>query len=178
MAYCGPVLIGQTDGVLLWGIMIMTDRTSSPKAPGISAGVTEPVIHDLVHAFYARVREDDVLGPIFNGAIDDWDAHLEKLCAFWSSVTLMSGRYKGTPMKVHAELPGIVGAHFDRWLGLFRQTARDVCPPAAAALFIDRAERIAQSLELGIAVHRGQILSPGERLVAMDVSRSDVAPEA
>lgn len=169
--------MGQT-GWVSWGFTAMTDRISSPKAPGISAGVTEPIIHDLVHAFYARVREDDVLGPIFNGAIEDWDAHLEKLCAFWSSVTLMSGRYKGTPMKVHAELPGIVGAHFDRWLGLFRETAHDVCPPAAAALFIDRAERIAQSLELGIAVHRGQILSPGERLVAADTDRNGVASEA
>lgn len=142
----------------------MTDRTPSPKAPGFSAGVTEPVIRTLVHAFYARVRADAVLGPIFNGAIDDWDAHLDKLCAFWSSVTLMSGRYKGTPMKVHADLAGISGDHFDRWLGLFRETARDVCPGPAAALFIDRAERIAQSLELGIAVHRGQMLAPGERL--------------
>lgn len=142
----------------------MADRIGSPKAPGVAAGVTEPLIHDLVHAFYARVRADAVLGPIFNGAIHDWDAHLEKLCAFWSSVTLMTGRYKGTPMKVHADLPGITGDHFDRWLGLFRETAHDVCPPAAAALFIDRAERIAQSLELGIAIHRRQLLAPGERL--------------
>lgn len=142
----------------------MADRVSLSKIPGVVAGVTESMIHDLVHAFYARVRADALLGPIFNEAIHDWDAHLDKLCAFWSSVTLMTGRYKGTPMKVHADLQGISGTHFDRWLEIFRETARALCPAAAAALFIDRAERIAQSLELGVAIHRGQILNPGERL--------------
>lgn len=148
-------------------------RDIHPKAPGVAAGVTEPMIHGLVHNFYARVRADDLLGPIFNGAIDDWDHHLEKLCAFWSSVTLMTGRYKGAPMKVHAELPDISAEHFERWLALFRETAGDLCPPDAAALFIDRAERIAQSLELGIAVHRGQFVGHGERLIAPTAQPSD-----
>lgn len=129
-------------------------RDPHPKAPGIEAGVTELMIRDLVHEFYARVREDAVLGPIFNAKIDDWDAHLDKLCAFWSSVTLMTGRYKGTPMKAHAELPQIGPEHFRQWLALFRTTASEVCP-AAAALFADRAERIAESLQMGIAIHRG-----------------------
>lgn len=139
-------------------------REARALAPGHAAGVTEPMIHTLVHAFYARVRLDPALGPIFNGAISDWDAHLEKLCGFWSSVTLMTGRYKGTPMQAHAALPNISGALFDRWLDLFRSTAREICQPDAAALFIDRAERIAKSLELGIALHQGQMLGLGERL--------------
>jgi hemoglobin len=120
--------------------------------------VTEPMIRALVHAFYARVRQDGLLGPIFNSAITDWDQHLDKLCGFWSSVTLMTGRYKGTPMQAHAALPGIEAQHFDHWLALFRATAHEYCPPAAAALFIDRAERIAQSLQMGIALHRGELL--------------------
>ena len=125
------------------------------NAPGLAVGIDEAMIRTLVHAFYARVRRDDLLGPIFNGKIDDWDEHLEKLCHFWSSVTLMTGRYKGTPMQAHAALPDISGQHFDRWLSLFRTTARELCPPDAAELFIDRAERIAQSLETGIALYRG-----------------------
>jgi hemoglobin len=141
-------------------------REANPLAPGIPAGVSEEIIHTLVHAFYGRVRRDPEIGPVFEAAIHDWATHLDKLCAFWSSVTLMSGRYKGTPMRSHAMLPGISGAHFDRWLEIFRATARDECPPDAAALFIDRADRIAQSLELGIALHRGQVLTPGERLSA------------
>lgn len=124
------------------------------------------MIRDLVHRFYAKVRQDELLGPIFNRAITDWDAHLDKLCGFWSSVTLMTGRYKGTPMQAHAALPGITGEHFDHWLALFRDTATAVCPPEAAALFIDRSRRIAQSLELGIALHRGNVMGVGERLQA------------
>lgn len=139
-------------------------RDPHPKAPGVEAGVTEDVIHTLVHTFYARVRADDVLGPIFNAAVADWDAHLDKLCDFWSSVTLMTGRYKGTPMKVHAELPDISARHFERWLGLFGATAKEVCPGAAARLFIDRAERIAESLQMGIALHRGEGLVPELRV--------------
>jgi hemoglobin len=131
-------------------------RNPHPRAPGVDAGVTEAMIRDLVHTFYARVREDALLGPIFNARIADWPAHLDKLCGFWSSVTLMTGRYKGTPMKAHAELPDISRAHFERWLALFRAAAEDICPQAAAGLFIDRSQRIAESLQLGIAIARGQ----------------------
>jgi hemoglobin len=129
-------------------------RAPHPKAAGTTAGVTEPMIYQLVHAFYAAVRRDAVLGPIFEAAVKDWDTHLETMCTFWSSVTLMTGRYKGQPMAVHARLPEIGRAHFERWLALFRDTAASVCPPEAAALFVDRAERIAQSLQIGIALHR------------------------
>lgn len=139
-------------------------REPHPAAPGFAVGITEPMIEQLVHTFYAGVRRDALLGPIFNAAIVDWDQHLAKLCDFWSSVTLMTGRFKGTPMEAHAALPTITGAHFDHWLDLFAQTAEDVCPPDAAALFIDRSRRIAQSLELGVALHRRQMLGPGERL--------------
>jgi hemoglobin len=130
----------------------------NPKAPGVVAGVTEAMIERLVHTFYARVRRDPLIGPIFNAAIADWDTHLAKLCDFWSSVTLMTGRYKGTPMRVHAELPGIAQEHFARWLALFQATALTTCPPAAADLFVDRAHRIAESLQMGIALHRGELL--------------------
>jgi hemoglobin len=126
----------------------------------MSVGVTEPMIQSLVHTFYARVRQDPLIGPIFNAAVADWDHHLDKLCGFWSSVMLMTGRYKGTPMKVHAELPNLSRHHFECWLGLFRQTALDTCPEPAALAFIDRAERIAESLQLGIALHRGEGLLP------------------
>jgi hemoglobin len=131
-------------------------RAPHPKAPGLEAGITEDMIVKLVHAFYARVRQDSVIGPIFNSVVDDWDAHLEKLCAFWSSVTLLTGRYKGTPMRAHAALPQIGPQHFAQWLALFRETAKDICPAPAAAVFIDRADRIAESLQMGIAIHRGE----------------------
>lgn len=127
-----------------------------PKAPGLAAGITEPMIRDLVQTFYAEVRRDPVLSPIFEARVHDWPEHLDKLSAFWSSVVLMTGRYKGRPMPVHAAIPEISRTHFERWLAIFRTTAKAVCPEPAAALFIDRAERIAESLHLGISLHRGE----------------------
>ncbi|MFC3068150.1 group III truncated hemoglobin [Phenylobacterium soli] len=126
-------------------------------APGTAAGVTEDMIQGLVHAFYAKVRKDPALGPIFNAVIVDWNEHLAKLCDFWSSVLLMTGRFHGAPMAAHVRLPDARATHFARWLHLFRETAAETCPPEAAALFVSRAEIIAQSLQLGIAAHRGEL---------------------
>lgn len=119
-------------------------------------GIDEAMIEGLVHAFYRRVRADALLGPIFAARVADWDAHLAKMCVFWSSVALMSGRYHGQPMVAHLPLP-VDSPHFDRWLALFAETARELCPPAAAAHFLERAHRIADSLELGIAARNGEI---------------------
>lgn len=125
-------------------------------------GIDEPMIERLVCAFYGRVREDDLLGPVFAMRIDDWDKHLVRMCAFWSSVALASGRYEGNPMAKHIHLP-IDAVHFDRWLEIFETTACESCPPAAAAHFIDRARRIARSLELGAALHAGVLPARGAR---------------
>ena len=78
-------------------------------------GIDEMMIDQLVRGFYAQVRDDDMLGPIFASKIDDWEPHLQRMCAFWSSVVLMSGRYHGQPMAKHLLLP-IDAGHFDRWL--------------------------------------------------------------
>lgn len=125
-------------------------------------GIDAPMIGRLVQAFYARVREDSLLGPVFESRVEDWDLHLGRMCTFWSSVALMSGDYHGNPMARHLPLP-IDAQHFDRWLALFEATAAEICPPAAAAHFIERAQRIAQSLELGIASSRGMLLRRGQR---------------
>lgn len=112
-------------------------------------GLDDAMLTELVHGFYAKVRADSVLGPIFAERIDDWEPHLERMVAFWSSVALMTGRYQGAPVPKHARLP-VTWNHFERWLGLFRETAREVCPPAGAAHVIDRAERIARSLHIAV----------------------------
>ena len=113
-------------------------------------GLDEGTLHELVHGFYGKVRRDPVLGPIFDARITDWEPHLERMVAFWSSVALMTGRYHGRPVPAHTSLP-IHGAHFDRWLGLFRKTAHEVCTPAGAVHVIERAERIARSLHIAVS---------------------------
>ena len=125
-------------------------------------GITEAMIERLVRGFYARVRADAVLGPIFDAQIKDWEPHLAQMCAFWSSVALMTGRYHGTPMAKHLPLPVDAG-HFDRWLELFEATAREICPPEAKTHFVELARRIAASLELGIAGGQGVMLGNRER---------------
>lgn len=124
--------------------------------PGVAAGITEDLIHQVVHAFYTEVRRDPALAPVFDRAIGDgWDIHLARMCDFWSSVMLLTGRFKGAPMRVHAAIPGLGPAHFARWLQLFRQTVERVCPGEPAALFLRKAETIGQSLQLGLATLRG-----------------------
>jgi hemoglobin len=144
-------------------------QTAAARRAAITAqiqaetAIDEAMIERLVRAFYARVREDDVLAPIFASKIEDWELHLTKMFAFWSSVSLMSGRYHGQPIAKHLSLP-VDGNHFDRWLALFEQTAWDVCPQKAAEHFVTLAHRIAESLELGIANGRGVLFCRGERL--------------
>jgi len=119
-------------------------------------GIDERMIERLVRAFYERARRDPLIGPVFESKVQDWEAHIDQLCAFWSSVALMSGRYHGQPMVAHLPLP-IDTLEFSRWLEIFAETAEDVCPPPAAAHFLERAHRIAASLEMGIAAQKGEI---------------------
>lgn len=134
-------------------------RATESARPGLTAqlmaetGLDEAILHDLVHTFYARVRTDPDLGPIFAARITDWAPHLARMVAFWSSVALMTGRYHGRPVPAHTPLP-IDAAHFARWLQLFRETAQQVCPPAGAAHVIERAERIARSLHIAVQESR------------------------
>jgi hemoglobin len=118
----------------------------------------EAMVHAVVHGFYDRIRTDDLLGPIFDSRIapDQWPHHLAKMCDFWSSALLRTGRYEGRPLPPHLAIPGLGEAHFRRWLTLFRATVRRLCPPDVAALFMDRALRIAQSFRLAVAFSRGE----------------------
>lgn len=143
----------------------MAERRAQASADiTAETGIDDAMIALLVDTFYARVRADAVLGPIFEGHVTDWDEHLSQMRLFWSSVALMSGRYHGRPMPKHLNLP-IDGRHFDRWLVLFETVAQEVCPPVAAAYFLERARRIASNLEYGVAVTNGAELTRGQRFL-------------
>ena len=111
--------------------------------------ITEPAIAALVSRFYGKARLDPMIGPLFEEVVEDWDEHLGKLRDVWSSVMLTSGRYKGNPMPAHVRQP-IEPQFFERWLGLWHETANEVFAPEAAAQFDFKAQRIAESLKLAL----------------------------
>ncbi|HEY1411651.1 MAG TPA: group III truncated hemoglobin, partial [Rhodopila sp.] len=115
-------------------------------------GITEDSIAMLIDRFYGAIRRDPVLGPVFENAIagDEWPTHLATMRRFWSSVMLTSGRYSGNPVAVHRAVQGLERPMFARWLALFEATAADLFAPDQAALFADKANRIATSLQLAI----------------------------
>ena len=117
--------------------------------------ISETALAQLIPAFYARVRKDPLIGPIFDGTVEQWPAHLKKLQAFWSSVMLKSGGYDGRPLPVHVGLgDALTPEAFERWLALWGETTDDQFAPAAAAALQEKAERIAESLALGIDFYR------------------------
>ncbi|GJE80512.1 group III truncated hemoglobin [Methylorubrum thiocyanatum] len=116
------------------------------------AELTEAALAVFLDAFYARVRRDPLIGPVFAEKIPDeaWPRHLATIRDFWSSVLLKTGRYKGNPFGRHLGIAGIAPPHFARWLGLFEETAAEVFTPAIAAEIVERAHRIGDSLKAGL----------------------------
>lgn len=124
--------------------------------------IDEAALGRLIPLFYQRVRDDAALGPIFDEAVADWPEHLDKLVAFWSSVMLTSGRYKGNPVAAHAaHRTRITPELFDRWLALWAETTDAVMAPPAAAALQAKAARIAESLQLALFFKLGPSPQPG-----------------
>jgi hemoglobin len=124
---------------------LATERSALEARP------SEEDIGRLVDAFYAKVRVDPALGPVFARAIPgDWGPHLATMRNFWSSVMLTSGRYKGNPVAVHHRVAGMDFRLFERWLTLFDETCRELFEPALADAFGVKAARIAESLKLAL----------------------------
>lgn len=110
---------------------------------------TQEEVTELVHGFYTKVRQDDLLGPVFDAHIADWGPHLAKMVEFWSSALRGTASYRGTPMPKHVALPGLTPELFQRWLKLFGQTT-DALPNKAMGEHANMlAHRIAQSLWYG-----------------------------
>lgn len=127
---------------------------------------TDEEIAVMVHAFYAEVRRDAQLGPIFDRNIDDWDKHLAKLVDFWSSILRGTARFSGTPMSKHAALPGLSAELFQRWLALFRDTTAAQANQAMGKQAYAMAQRIAQSLWLGYQMGNHPDVPPRQMVLA------------
>lgn len=116
--------------------------------------ITEEQIGNLVEVFYAKVRIDPEIGPIFNAIVSDWPHHLSLLKDFWSTVLLTTGRYKGDPAMRHMGL-GLDPEHFERWLALFSETTREIFPAETAEWVLSKAQRIGRNFQDAAAYMRG-----------------------
>ena len=126
------------------------------RADADAIGIDDAFIGQFVEEFYARIRKDDMLGPIFVERIEDWNRHLDRMKAFWRSILHNSGEYSGSPMAKHQAIPGLGENQFAHWLELFYATLRDLEPtPEATELVGMRARMIADSLLTGIAMQDG-----------------------
>ena len=125
--------------------------TASRAESGQRPASTKPVLDTCFEASTPRRAKDKVIGHLFYG-VAEWEKHIAKITTFWSSVGLLTGRYHGQPLAAHFPLPL-------EPLVLFEQTARQVCTPEGADYLMDKTHRIARSLEMGIAVSRGELPS-------------------
>lgn len=126
------------------------------RAEAEAMGIDAEFISRFVESFYARIRQDDLLGPIFAAKITDWPLHLGKMKSFWRSILHNSGEYSGNPMAKHQVLEGLEERHFAHWLNLFYATLRELeADPAATGEVGGRARMIADSLLTGIAMRQG-----------------------
>ncbi len=137
----------------------MTPSFAHPESPERRAEITrrsmemtgldDTILERLVRAFYARARRDTVIGAKFD-PVHDWEGRIARITAFWSSVALTTGRSRGQPLAAHVKLD-LHGVHFARRLALFEEMVREVCPAQAVDYLMERARRIAASLQMGVA---------------------------
>ena len=87
---------------------------------------TREAIELLIDSFYTRVKQDDLLAPIFNNAeFFSWDTHIPIMVNFWETLLLGTASYKGNTMEKHIALhrrTPLTPALFDRWKLLFYST--------------------------------------------------------
>ncbi len=127
----------------------MTRPALPPRFPA-----TPDQINTQVRAFYARVREDAVLGPVFGNHVTDWPSHEEKIAAFWRNAILFERCYDGNPQRVHIERPDVKPEMFAHWLDLFEKVATQTLPPETATPWVALARRIGVGMKAGVQTAR------------------------
>ncbi|MCR1023561.1 group III truncated hemoglobin [Cellulophaga baltica] len=113
----------------------------------------------LVRIFYAKVRIDKILGPIFNGMITDWEAHLELLTDFWETQFFLKRKYHGNPIKAHNEVDkkmnhGVTPEHFGLWLNLWFETIDELFTGDTAFIAKNRARQMNSMLYMKMFENR------------------------
>lgn len=113
----------------------------------------------LVRSFYAKVRKDAILGPIFNGIITDWESHLVLLTDFWETQFFLKRKYHGNPIKAHNDVDdkmngGVTPEHFGLWLNLWFETIDELFIGDTAFIAKNRARQMNTMLYMKMFEHR------------------------
>jgi hemoglobin len=111
-----------------------------------AAAFSDAALRQLVETFYGRVRQDPMIGPVFEAAINDWPHHFDLLTRFWASVLRGERHYEGRPMPAHLKL-GLTPPMFERWLEHWGAVTGELFAPAEAAILRERAWRIGQAFQ-------------------------------
>lgn len=109
----------------------------------------------LIHQFYAKIRSDKSLGPIFNKAISNWPAHLDHIVDFWDTSLFMTKSYEGNPVIAHQKVGdqennSLDMNHFGIWINLWTETVNELFEGEVANLAIRRARNMASILFIKI----------------------------
>ena len=112
-------------------------------------------ISKLVRTFYGKVRKDDLLGPIFNGTIKDWEHHFVRLTDFWENNLFFEKKYHGNPLQKHVEVDRAhgetIGAmHFGVWLNIWYETIDELFEGDSASLAKNRARNMGTFIHLNM----------------------------
>jgi hemoglobin len=110
-------------------------------------------ISQLVELFYSLAQQDDLVGPVFDQFVRNWDHHHETLINFWRTQLLGTGTYLGNGFVAHQRLP-LEEIHFDRWLSLWESAATEVLPADLAKAAIGRARHMANQYKVGLLPYR------------------------
>lgn len=126
--------------------------------------ITRPQIEEVVKHFYARVRMDPVLGPLFIGILSTdpeiWHTHEAKIANFWANAILHERSYDGNPMLVHSGISAIEPDMFTNWLALFDHTLSAKLPPDIALQWSTLAHRIGRGLRMGLDLQKHRDAAP------------------
>ncbi len=115
----------------------------------------------LVISFYAKIRKDAVLGPIFNGIITDWEHHFGLLTDFWETQLFLKRKYFGNPVTAHQAVDDkvrhtITPEHFGLWMNLWFATIDELFEGETAYIAKNRAQKMSTMLYLKIYEHRSK----------------------
>jgi hemoglobin len=128
----------------------MTSPTSWPDP------VSEELIREIVERFYADVRKDPLLAPVFEARVADWAAHNQLMCDFWSSLMNGTGRYHGRPLEVHRRIGVITHQHFERWVDLFTAVCETCCRGNELERFVAAAQRMHITMSKNLRTGHGR----------------------